>query len=272
MNTLLVVNGEPYWQEYFPGHQVQQRRLQSARWLYHEDHLWLVDGGETLRVEAVLWRVGAIRPQPNHRAALELIRLAGVPCLNPAATLLRGFDRLSMLNEMREAGLPVIPYSAAVGDQMMEKFEPELPAIVKIGNYHAGFGKARAADAAQWRELADLSFISQDYLTVEPYIDYAADIRCLTVGRQMWAMTRRGAGWKANAGPVEYQVIEPPDILAEYTNRAMAHLGADILGLDFLEDRQGGYVLLESNDVPGLSGFPEEVIRAVAQRMREKMA
>src|SRR5690349_24972002 len=100
MDTLLVVNGEPYWQEYFPGVQVHQRRIQTSRWLYHGDHLWLIDQGETLRVDAVLWRVGAVRPHPDHRAALELIRLAKIPCLNPASVLLRGFDRLSMPNEM----------------------------------------------------------------------------------------------------------------------------------------------------------------------------
>ena len=44
---------------------------------------------------------------------------------------------------------------------------------------------------------------------------------------------------------------------------AMAHLGADILGLDFLETRDG-WVLLECNDTPGLSGFPEEVRIALA--------
>lgn len=36
------------------------------------------------------------------------------------------------------------------------------------------------------------------------------------------------------------------------------HLRADILGLDFLETAEGQYVLLECNDAPGLSGFPDE--------------
>lgn len=191
--------------------------------------------------------------------------------MNPAWTLLRGFDRLSMLNEMRMAGLPVISFSAAVGEQLLDKLEPELPTVIKIGNYHAGYGKAKITDSSQWQDIKDLSFVSEDYVTVEPFIDYAADIRCLAIGDQFWAMTRRGSGWKANTGRIDYQLIKVPPLLEEYTAKAMAHLGADMLGLDFLEDQQGQYFLLESNDIPGLSGFPDTALTAVARRMREKM-
>jgi ribosomal protein S6--L-glutamate ligase len=271
MKTLIVVNGEQYWQEHFPGYQVHYRRLQTSKWLYDEGKLWILDHSGMIRVDGVLWRVGAIRPHPNHHAVLELIRLAQIPCMNPAWTLLRGFDRLSMLNEMRDAGLPTIPFSAAIGEQVLDKFQSELPSVIKIGNYHAGYGKARIADASQWQDIKDLSFVSEDYITIEPFIDYVADIRCLAIGQQIWAMTRRGSGWKANTGTIDYQLIEVPALLEEYTAKAMAHLGADILGLDFLQDQEGQYFLLESNDIPGLSGFPEAALTAVARCMREKM-
>jgi ribosomal protein S6--L-glutamate ligase len=175
-----------------------------------------------------------------------------------------------MLNEMRDAGLPVIQFSVMVGEQLLDKIVPEYPAVVKIGNYHAGFGKAKVSDSQQWQDINDVSFVSEDYITVEPYIDYVADIRCLAVGKQIWAMSRRGSGWKANIGTISYQSLEVPAVLEEYTARAMAHLGADILGLDYLEDQQGQYHLLESNDIPGLSGFPDEVRAALAQCLRQK--
>jgi ribosomal protein S6--L-glutamate ligase len=271
MQTIIVVNGEQTWQQHFPGYQVQNVRLQTSRWLYYEGKLWVIDAAGTTQVDAVLWRVGAIRPHPNHRAVLELIRMAQVPCVNPAQTLLRGFDRLAMLNEMRDAGLPVIPFSALVGDQLLDKVQPELPAVIKIGNYHAGYGKAKAADSAQWNDIRDLSFISEDYITVEPYIDYTADIRCLAVGDDRWAMSRRGSGWKANTDIIQYELIDVPPLLAEYTIKAMAHLSADILGIDFLQTQQGDYLLLESNDIPGLSGFPDDVPQALARCLIQKM-
>ncbi|MBN1429095.1 MAG: hypothetical protein JXB07_11970 [Anaerolineae bacterium] len=129
-----------------------------------------------------------------------------------------------------------------------------------------------SSDAEQWQDIKDVSFVSEDYVTLEPYIDYVADIRCLAIGDRVWAMSRRGSGWKANTNTVEHEVIKVPGVLEEYTTKAMAHLGADILGLDFLQDQKGRYCLLESNDIPGLSGFPDEVVVAVARCMREKMS
>lgn len=271
MKTLIVVNGEQYWQEHFPGFQVLYRRLQNTKWLYYDDKLWVVDQSGTVRVDGVLWRVGAIRPHANHRAVLEMIRMAGVPCMNPAQVLLRGFDRLSMLNEMREAGLPVIPFSIAIGEQLLDKFEPDFPAVIKIGNYHAGFGKAKITDTHQWQDIKDLSFVSDDYATIEPFIDYEADIRCLAIKEQMWAMSRRSTTWKANTGSISYELIPVPSVLEAYTHKAMEYLGADILGIDFLQDKQGDFLMLESNDIPGLAGFPDEVFTAITRCMRQKM-
>jgi D-alanine-D-alanine ligase-like ATP-grasp enzyme len=52
----------------------------------------------------------------------------------------------------------------------------------------------------------------------------------------------------------------------------MAHFEADVLALDILQLADGQYVILEANAVPGLAGFPEATIEAIAQRMRAKLA
>lgn len=272
MHTIIIVNGERYWQTYFPGYDVQYRRLQTSKWLFHNGRLWVVDQSGAVRVDSVLWRLGAVKPHPSHRTVLELIRFAGVPCINPAHVLLRGYDRLSMLNELRAAQLPMLDFSVALGERVLDLVEPDLPAVVKVGNYHGGFGKARAATPEQWADIVDLTFISDEYVTVEPYIAYVQDIRCLAIGDQLWAMARKGVGWKVNSETASYDLIAVPPVLADYTKRAMQHFGADILGLDFLQTADGAYVVLESNDIPGLDGFPESVRIAVANRVREKVA
>jgi ribosomal protein S6--L-glutamate ligase len=194
-----------------------------------------------------------------------------VPCVNDAAVLLRGYERLSMLAELRSAGLPVIPFDVAVGDGMARRLAREFPFVVKAGNHHAGYGKVLVKDAEQWSDVADLLFAVDDYVTVEPFIDYRRDVRCLAIGERMWSMVREGAAWKANVDTRRHQVIDPPPQVAEWTRTAMRHLGADTLALDFLEKPDGGYVLLESNDVPGLSGFPEQVRQELVDRLREKL-
>lgn len=271
MKSLVVVNGEQDWQRFLPGIEAHYRRLQTSRWLYYDRALWIFDESGGLRVDGVLWRVGAIRPEPAHRAALEMIRLAGVPCINPADTLLRGYDRLSMLAELRAAGLPLLPFTIALGERMLDAVQPQMPAVVKIGNYHGGFGKARVTDEEQWADVRDLAFVAQEYVTIEPYVEYVRDIRCLAVSNEMWAMSRRGASWKANTQTTSYELLDPPPVLADYTWRAMTRLAADVLAVDFLERADGTFVALESNDVPGFSGFPEAVRMAVARRMREQL-
>lgn len=271
MQTVLVVNGEQDWSRYLPGYVVHYRRLQTSQWLLLNDQLWVFDRSGSVRVDAVLWRVGAIRPQPGHRTVLELIRRAHVPCTNSASVLLRGYDRLSMLNELREAGLPVIEMSIALGDGVLDRIVPTFPAVVKVGNLHGGYGKARPRDAEQWADVKDLAFAAEDYVTVEPYIDYVNDIRCLAIGEQLWAMARRGRFWKANTETEHYELIDVPKFVRDCTMRAMAHFHADILGLDYIETADGTYLLLESNDTPGLSGFPDEVRTAVGQVVRHKI-
>ena len=271
MKNIIVVNGETDWQEYFPGYQVHSRRIQNSSWLYHQQTLWVFDPSGSLRVDAVLWRVGAIKPQPEHRHALELIRMAGIPCLNPATILLKGYDRLSMLNELREAGLPVQVFSVALGERMLDLLHPDFPAVLKVGNFHGGFGKIRVENEGQWADARDMAFVTSDYATLEPYIDYTRDIRCLAVGDQIWAMARRGVTWKANTQTQEYQIIRAPAQLEAWTRQAINHLQAEVLALDFLEKSDGSYVLLESNDIPGFSGFPTAVREAVAAQLYKKL-
>ncbi|MFY0568322.1 hypothetical protein ACN28E_31430 [Archangium lansingense] len=93
----------------------------------------------------------------------------------------------------------------------------------------------------------------------------------MAIGDRLWAMAREGAGWKANVQTRKHHVIDSPPLLAEHTRTAMRHLGADILALDFLETQEGEYVLLEANDTPGLSGFPEQLRSELADCLRDKL-
>jgi ribosomal protein S6--L-glutamate ligase len=233
-----------------------------------DNRLYIAGDEDSLKeVHAVLWRVGVVRPEPWHRAVLDLIRIAGVPCINSAESLLRGFDKLSMAAEMKAAGLPQLAASVAVGPGATGLLQPTVPAVLKIGSHHGGLGKARAATAEQWQDLVDVCALIEDYACLEPFIDYAADVRCLAVGQDVWCMRRESEDWKVNRGTSTPRLIDPPEALANWTLRAAKHLGAAIVGLDFLQTRAGEWLLLECNDVPGFTGFPEHVRSAVAREL-----
>ncbi len=271
MKTLLVIGGAFDFSPDFPEHNVVHRSLKDAKWLLRDDNsLFFLGGSGALRADAVLWRVGAIRPRIEHRHALELLRLANVPCMNSAQTLLRGFDRLSMLAELREVGVPTIPFSVALGEQVLEAISPELPCVLKVGNWHGGVGKAKLESLDSWLDARDLALACGDYATVEPFIPYKRDVRVLVIGEQMWAMERESSAWKVNRGNAQIRLISAPEEPAEWTKRVQKHLRADILGLDWIESDDGKWTCLESNDVPGLSGWPDDVRRVLVASVREK--
>ena len=270
MKTLLVIGGSFDFSSDFPELHVVHRSLNDAKWLLSDDNtLRLLDRQGAMLLDAVLWRVGAIRPKSEHRNALELIRLAGVPCVNLAQTLLRGFERLSMLAELREVGVPTIPFSVALGEGVLEATEPDLPCVLKVGNWHGGIGKAKLESRDSWMDARDLALASDDYATVESFIEYRRDVRVLVVGEQVWAMERKSSAWKVNRGAAQVRLIEAPDELAKWTKRVQLHLSADMLGLDWIESNEGKWTCLESNDVPGLSGWPNEVRRALVAVVRK---
>ena len=268
---ILVLNGEPYWAGHLRGYDVVVRRLQDCSWVLRDGRLTVVDREGAVRPDGILWRVGAIRLLPRYRAVLETIRLSGVPCVNAPGTLLRCFDRLSTMAEMREAGMPVVEGSVVVGDNLVKHIARPTPFVVKAGNHHAGFGTALVRTNREWSDIADLLFAVDEYVVTEPYVEAVRDVRCLAVGDELWALERESHAWKETSDASRFTPMPIPDGLENLTRRAQDHLAADVIALDFLERIDGSYVLLGANDTPGLAGYPEIVRDCVAQTLMDRI-
>ena len=264
METVLVINGETYWQDYLPGCKVEYKKIQTTEWLLKNNQLFAIDSNGVCKPDKILWRVGAIKPDAKHKTALDIIQLSGIYCINAANVLLKGFDRLTMLNVLKECNLPVIPFNIATSATQLKNIEIAFPFVVKAGNYHGGFGKVLVDNEAKWQDIKDLLFITEDYITIEPFIQYDKDIRYLAIGNNIWAMARKGKFWKANVQTTDFVLIEPEAELIQQTKKLQHYLQADIIAIDILEEKNGNKYFVEYNDIPGLSGFPEEVKLALA--------
>lgn len=268
---IVVVNGEPGWEEYLAPHEVVAHRVQDTTWVLRNRRLFALDRVKAGPVDGVLWRVGAIRPDDRQRIALEMIRLSGAPCVNSADVLLRNFDRLGMLFSLRAAGLPAPLFDAVSDTEVLERVAVDYPRVLKVGGLHGGFGKAKADDAESWGEVRDLAFAAGTYATVEPFIEHERDVRCLLIGDAVFAMERRGRGWRANVDTVKHRLVDPPPDLEAMTRRLGRHLGTTLLAVDAL-DTPNGWVVMESNETPGLSGFPDLARVEVARLLLAAMA
>ncbi len=270
MDTILVVNGENYWQEYLPEFKVEQKKIQNTDWLLKDNQLYAIDEKGVCKPNKILWRVGAIKPNAKHKNALDIIELSKIHCVNTAKVLTKGYDRLTMLNVLKECDLPLIPFNVATNSTQLKNIEIPFPFVVKAGNYHGGFGKVLVENEEKWQDVKDLLFISEDYITIEPFIKYDKDIRYLAIGDKVWAMARKGKFWKANVQTTDFILVEQDGFLTTQIKKLKYFLNADIIAIDVLEEKNGNRYIVEYNDIPGLSGFPEEVKNVLADCLRNK--
>lgn len=270
MKIILIINGEKYWKDYFAGYEVIQKNVQTSEFIVKNSSLYVIDADGVCQPDVIFWRLGAVNPEAKQRHILELIDYSGIPCVNSASTLLIGYDRLSMLNKLKKLGLPVIDFNTATNTGQLKNLAMEFPFVVKVGNHHGGYGKSLVTTDEQWEELKDLLFIHQDYVTIEKFIDYRYDIRYLAVHDKVWAMKRRGKYWKANVLTQEYQMVEQEQEWIENIKLLQADLKADIVAIDVLEAENGEKVIVEYNDIPGLSGFPEDAKLELSDIVKRK--
>lgn len=270
MKTILIMNGEKYWPDYFRGYDVIQKKVQTSEFVVKDSSLYVIDAEGVCKPDIVFWRLGAVNPQAKHRSMLELIEYSGIPCVNSASTLLTGYDRLSMLNKLKKLELPVIDFNVATHITQLKNIGMDFPFVVKVGNHHGGYGKSLVTNEEQWNELKDLLFIHEDYVTAERFINYQYDIRYLAVQDKVWAMKRRGRYWKANSLTQAYQLIEPEKGWIEKVKELQENIKADIVAIDVLQTESGEQLILEYNDIPGLSGFPEEAKTELAEIVKSK--
>lgn len=271
MKKILVVNGENYWQDLLPDFEIVQKSIQNTSWILRQNKLFVADSDGVVQPDGILWRVGAIAPSAIQTTALNLIDLSGVPCVNSAKTLKTGYDRLSMLSAIKSLGLPVIDFNVVTKSTHLKNIKIDFPFVVKAGNYHGGYGKVLVENEQKWQDIKDLLFISDTYITIEPYINYVRDIRYIAIKDKVWAMSRKGKFWKANVETTDYIVIEPEERLVADLKKLQNYLEADILAIDILEEANGKQYIVEYNDIPGLSGFSDELKYELANVLIEKL-
>jgi len=177
-----------------------------------------------------------------------------------------------MLSTIKSLGLPLIDFNVVTKSTFLKNIKIDFPFVVKVGNYHGGYGKVLVEEEKKWQDIKDLLFITEYYITIEPYINYKRDIRYIVINDKVWAMSRKGKYWKANVQTTAYKEIEPKKALVENIKRLQNKIGADILAIDILEEANGKLHIVEYNDIPGLSGFTDDLKYELAAVLKRKMA
>ena len=228
--------------------------------------------GNWLDIRGVLWRGQFDSDLAQEFALLGMIEASGVPCINSARGLRLFSDRISMHALLAHAGLPVVSSAFFLGKSGYGYYhEPDLPCVLKVGNWHMGYGKIKVDSKQQWLDAVDMAAISKDFIAVEPWIDYTADIRILVVGKEIIVIERIPSQWKANVCPIDIKFIEAPPGLVDQSRKAAEFMQMEILGVDWVFDRKGNWIVLEANAAPGLEFLNLDLRPLAMEMLKEKM-
>lgn len=219
---------------------------------YSELRLW-INGEGWVKIDGVVWRSNFNQNYLLELSLLEIIQLSTVACINSAQTVLSYGSKLSVIRILHEEGIPLNSIEARIGHYSKLLIdEGNLPIVIKLGNFHSGYGKALAPSKEMLNELIDMSVTYPYQLTTEPYIDYQRDLRCLLIGASSICIEKRSLGWKANVDPVTVEIVKMPDEIIGYNKKIMKILSADVLGIDWIKEKNGNWILLEVNLCPDL--------------------
>lgn len=127
---------------------------------------------------------------------------------------------------------------------------PGFPCVVKVGPFHAGFGKIKVDDQKQFDDVRSLVALGTHYCTAEQFVDWDFDIRVQKIGTNFRVFKRFSPNWKGNVG--HSATIKDTEMTPEF-QRWIDHAsaifgGMDICALDAVHCKSTGkYYILEIN-------------------------
>lgn len=208
------------------------------------------------QVSYVFWRCQFFDNYAVEHKILDLIAFTKTRCINMAETNIRYGHNIAMFNAMRECKLPIITRRFAIGKKSTSYIQPQHTIeVFKVGDYHRGYAKSIIRDKETFQDTIDMAWCMNDIQSLEPYVDYARDIRILKIGNSLTTYEREPSIWKSNVCPLmvsEVLINSIPNEIVEYSNRLANYINADILGIDWIQDKSNRWFALEANLSPGL--------------------
>ncbi len=182
---------------------------------------------------------------------------------NAAATRLCG-DKWFTASALHRAGLPTPRSIVALTPEAALKALEEIgyPAVIKplVGSWGRMVTRVgdRSVAEAVLEHVAALPSPQSHVVLVQELVQHAnCDLRVIVIGGQVLGATRRhGVEWRTNVarGAVSAATTLTPG-QAQLAVDAAGALGADIAGVDLLEDGEGTTTVLEVNDRVEFRGF-----------------
>ncbi len=205
--------------------------------------------------------------------ALETLERRGVIVLNDGPSLARAHDKLATAHALAEAGV-AHPLTVHIAPWLpLPELEPPLVLKPRFGSWGRDVIRCDTAaelDRAIWETRRRAWFNATGGVLQQLVPPIGHDLRLIVAGGCVVGAVSRYAApgeWRTNValGARRVPVVPPPEAEALALAAAYA-VGGDLVGIDLLPTRDGGWVVLEVNgaaDFTAAYSLGEEVFSAV---------
>jgi [lysine-biosynthesis-protein LysW]--L-2-aminoadipate ligase len=192
-------------------------------------------------IEPGIWEVGRLEAE-------------GVHVLNRLRTLLATHDKLQTSRILHAASLPHPRSAHMIAPRAISPIEPPVVVKPRFGSWgrDVTLCESRADLMTCLEELSTRSWFRRQGVLVQELIPpLGHDLRLVVAGGQVVGAVRRHAAegeWRTNVAlGAEREATAPPQAAREIAAAAAAAVEGDLVGVDLMPTRDGGWIVIEVN-------------------------
>jgi RimK family alpha-L-glutamate ligase len=192
-------------------------------------------------IEPGIWEVGRLEAD-------------GVHVLNRLRALLATHDKLQTSRALHAAGLPHPRTTHMIAARAISPIEPPVVVKPRFGSWgrDVTLCKSRAELITCLEELSTRSWFRRQGVLVQELIPpLGHDLRLIVAAGQVLGAVRRQAAegeWRTNVAlGAERLPTAPPQVAREIAIAAAAAVEGDLVGIDLMPTKDGGWVVIEVN-------------------------
>jgi len=204
----------------------------------------------------------------NYKNLLLGFRYGGVPSINSIESIYNFQDKpwvhahlLEIQRKVGKENFPLIEQAFYPNHKDMVH-KGVYPCVFKIGHAHGGLGKVRVETPGSFQDLASVVAVSDQYCTVEEYIEAKYDLHVFKIGSNYKALMRKSltGNWKTNVGQSILEEVPVQDKHKAWIDQVSAMFGGLALcSLEAVVAKDGKEYIIEVNDCAmGLLGESQE--------------
>jgi len=204
----------------------------------------------------------------NYKNLLLGFRYGGVPSINSIESIYNFQDKpwvhahlLEIQKKVGKENFPLIDQAFYPNHKDMVH-KGVYPCVFKIGHAHGGLGKVKVETPGSFQDLASVVAVSDQYCTVEEYIEAKYDLHVFKIGSNYKALMRKSltGNWKTNVGQSILEEVPVQDKHKEWIDQVSQMFGGlSICSLEAVVAKDGKEYIIEVNDCAmGLLGESQE--------------